>query len=297
LAALAAGIGGFAAAAAAQSDLVARGAYLTNALATCGNCHTPRNPDGSPQAGKAFAGGFEFVDPVLGTVYSRNITPDKDTGIGSWTDDQIVRAIREGVNREGEVLMPPMPVNTFNHMSDDDVRAIVAYLRTVPAVRNEVPQDRLKVPRGGQPGAAAGTAAPPRGPTVAYGRYLLTAMIDCMECHTTPGPQGAPDFAGHLGAGGFRIAAFGLETLSANITQDKATGIGDWSDADIKRAITEGVIKDHPWPIFPAMPAPMYKTMTPDDLDAIVAFVKTLPPVANAVPRKDWRPAGPPPGK
>jgi len=280
---------------AASAALVARGNYIVNSLAACANCHTPRNPDGSPQKGKDFAGGLPFDDPVIGTVYARNLTPDKDTGIGSWTDAQILTAFRTGKSKEGDVLMPPMPYEIFNNMSDDDAKAVVAYLRSLPAVHNEVPTDKLKIPRGQAMPAAKGAAAPKRAATAAYGKYLLNAVIDCMDCHTTPGPNGVPDKAKHLGAGGLPINALGLSQLSANITPDKKTGIGTWTDKEIKAAITAAMSKKVAWPIFPVMPVDFYKTMTPDDLSAIVAYLHTIPAVANDVPRKDWRPPPPKP--
>ncbi len=277
----------------ASKAQIARGNYIVNSLAACANCHTPRNPDGSPQKGKDFAGGLPFDDPVLGTVYARNLTPDKDTGIGSWTDEQIMTAFRTGKNKEGDVLMPPMPYPLFNNMSDDDAKAVVAYLRSLPAVHNEVPADKLKVPRGQAMPPAKGAAAPKRGATAAYGKYLLTAVIDCMDCHSTP-VNGQPDKTGHLGAGGFKIDALGLTQMSANITPDKKTGIGTWTDNEIKQAITAAKSKKVPWPIFPVMPVDFYKTMTPGDLSAIVAYLRTIPAIENDVQRKDWRPPPPP---
>ena len=120
----------------AGSKEIERGRYLVNGPAACGNCHTQRGPDLKSVSTNLLAGGHPFVDPVF-EAYSRNITPDKDTGIGTWTDAQIIRAIREGVTKEGDTLGPPMPFETYNKMSDDDAKAIVAYLRTVKPVHNE----------------------------------------------------------------------------------------------------------------------------------------------------------------
>lgn len=278
-----------------NAALVARGDYLVNAVAACSNCHSPRNPDGSFMEGMDFAGGLDFDLGPLGTVYARNLTPDPDTGIGSWSDAEIIRAIREGKTKEGEQLMPPMPYMLFNNMSDDDVLAMVAYLRSLKPVRNEVPDDKLNVPREqAAPVAppAQGKPAPPREASVAYGAYLLTAVIDCFDCHTSRDAQGNPDFANGLGAGGFEIHAFGLKQAAANITPDRETGIGDWSDDEIRAAITEGKSRKA-WPIFPAMPYALYKAMEPTDLNAIVAFLRTIPPVSHRVERTDWRPPRP----
>lgn len=270
-----------------QTALAKRGAYLVNGPAACANCHTPRNPDFSLVAGKDFAGGFHIVDPAF-DVYSANITPDKDTGIGKWSDEQIMRAIRQGIDDEGKIIFPPMPVPTYNNMSDDDVKAIVAYLRTIPAVHNEVPQSKWNIPQQAMP-APKGTPAPSPENKVAYGEYLVTAVAHCFECHTTPDDHGVPDFAHHLGAGGFKITlAPGMEVMTPNITSDKATGIGSWTAADIKKALTEGLTPTGQH-LSPPMPFPWFKNMTDQDLDAVVAYIQTLPPVANKVERTDFQ--------
>jgi mono/diheme cytochrome c family protein len=238
-------------------------------------------------AGKDFAGGFHLVDPAF-DVYSANITPDKDTGIGNWTDEQIMRAIRQGIDDKGKIIFPPMPVPTYNNMSDDDVKAIVAYLHTIPAVHNEVPESKWNVPQQAMP-APKGTPAPSRDDKVAYGQYLVTAVAHCFECHTSPDDHGVPDFAHHLGAGGFKITlAPGMEVMTPNITSDKGTGIGTWTAAGIKKALTDGVTPNGQH-LSPPMPFPWFKNMTDQDLDAIVAYIQTLPPISNKVERTDFQ--------
>jgi len=270
-----------------QQALIARGSYLVNGPAACGNCHTRKNPDLSPQNGMFLAGGERFDTPVF-TAYSRNLTPDKDSGIGTWTDAQIIRAMREGVTKEGEILGPPMPVPTYHNMSDDDAKAIVAYLRTVNPVHNEVPESKYKIPL--QPQVPAkGEPAPPRSDKAAYGGYLVNAIAHCFECHSTPDEHGEPDVAGHRGAGGFPLPIWpeagtkpGSVVFSLNITPDQETGIGAWSDDQIKRAITEGIDKDGKQ-LFPLMPFGSFKKMTPEDLDAIVAYLHTIKPLRNKI--------------
>src|SRR5215510_12198324 len=115
-------------AASAQSPL-ARGTYLMNGIVACGNCHTPQTPQG-PVAGKELAGGTPFREG-FGVAYAPNITPDAETGIGKWTDEQIIAAIREGKRPDGTIIGPPMPIVLYRGISDDDARAIVAYLRKV----------------------------------------------------------------------------------------------------------------------------------------------------------------------
>ena len=277
----------FPAAAADNAAMVKRGDYLINGPVACGNCHNARNPDFTFVPGKEFAGGFHLVDPAF-DVYTANITPDKETGIGNWTDAQIVKAIREGVDKEGKVIFPPMPSPTYNNMSDDDVNAIVAYLRTLNPVQNKVQESKWNIPQQAMP-PAKGSPAPPASDKVAYGRYIVTALAHCFECHSSPDAHGAPDIQGHMGAGGFKIMlAPGIEVMTANITPDPETGIGKWSDSDIKKAMTEGVTPTGGH-LSPPMPYPFFKTMTPEDLDAVVAFIRSIPPIKNTVERTNFQ--------
>ena len=273
-----------------QDALVQRGAYLINGPVACANCHTPRAADFSFLPGMDFAGGFNIVDPAF-NVYAANITPDKDTGIGDWSDAQIIRAIREGKDTAGILIFPPMPVPTYNNMSDDDVKAIVAYLHTLKPIHNSVMVSEWyirKFPRHEVP-PAKGLPAPPKTDKVAYGGYIVNALAHCFECHSSPDAHRAPDFAHHLGAGGFEITlAPGMVVHTANITPDPETGIGKWSDADIKKAITEGITPTGGH-LSPPMPYPFFKTMTADDLDAVIAYIRTIPPIANKVERTDFQ--------
>jgi len=268
---------------------LARGAYLMNGPVACANCHTPRGPDFSFLPGMDYAGGFKIVDPAF-EVYSANITPDKETGIGAWTDAQIITAIREGRTREGRINFPPMPVPTYNAMSDDDVKAIVAFLRSVKPVRNQVPEPKYRIPQQAMP-PAKGLPAPPAGDKGGTGRYIVTALAHCFECHTGPNAKGEPDFEHLMGAGGMTITlAPGATVKTANITPDPETGIGKWSDADIKRALTEGLRPDGRR-LAPPMPFPFFKNMTGEDLDAVVAYLRTIPPIRNAVARTEFQKA------
>ena len=271
----------------AQDALVKRGAYLVNGPVACSNCHATRAPDFSILPGMDFAGGFKLHDPAF-DVYVANITPDKETGIGDWSDAEIIRAIREGKNKEGKIIFPPMPVPTYNNMSDDDVKAIVAYLHTLKPVHHEVPESKYNIPQQAMP-PAKGLPAPPSTDKLAYGGYIVNALAHCFECHTAPDEHGAPDFAHHLGAGGFSIElAPGTVVKTANITSDPETGIGKWSDADIKKALTEAVTPTGGH-LSPPMPYAFFKTMTADDLDAVVAYVRTIPPIKNKVERTDFQ--------
>jgi mono/diheme cytochrome c family protein len=260
----------------AQTAQIARGEYLVKGPMGCGNCHTQKGPDLMPNESLALAGGQRFAGP-FGLSFSKNLTPDVDTGIGTWSNAEIVRALREGVSKEGAVLGPPMPVRFYNKLSDEDAMAVAAYLKSLRPIRNEVGEAKFRIPLQPQP-PAAGNPAPPRTDKIAYGGYVANSA-HCFECHTVPGPDA------QLGGGGRPFSAIeGKVVRSANITADVETGIGAWSDEQIKAAIRDGVDKDGRR-LVPPMPYPFFKNMTAEDLDALVAFLRTVPAVKNAVPR------------
>ena len=264
-----------------QDALVKRGDYLVNGPMACSNCHATRAKDLSIVPGMEFAGGFHLVDPAF-DVYAANITPDKETGIGTWTDDQIMTAIRRGIDPEGKIIFPPMPVPTYNNLSDDDVKAVVAYLRTLKPIHNEIAESKWNIPQQAMP-PPKGLPAPPMSDKVAYGRYIVTAEAHCFECHTPMGAQG-PDMS-KLGAGGMEIAlAPGAVVRTPNITPDPETGIGKWTDQQIRDALTKGITPTGRH-LSPPMPFPWFKNMTPDDIDAVIAYLRTIPPVKNKVER------------
>jgi mono/diheme cytochrome c family protein len=270
-----------------QSAVVQRGAYLVEGPLSCGNCHNTRDKDGKFIPGMEFAGGFHLVDPNF-DVYMANITPDKETGIGTWSDEEIIRAIREGKDKEGKIIFPPMPVPAYNSMSDDDVKAVVAYLHTIKPVRNEVKESKWNIPQEAMP-PAKGLPVPPKTDTVAYGGYIVNSLAECLVCHSSPDAHGIPDVAHKMGAGGFEITlAPGVNMRASNITSDKDTGIGNWTDADIKKAITDGLTPTGGH-LSPPMPYSFYKNMTAEDLDAVVAYIRTVPPIKNQVERTDFQ--------
>ena len=121
-----------------------RGRYLVESIVACGNCHTPKNPDGSERRDMSLAGGFIIEAPPF-TAVASNITPDRETGIGQWTDQQIVRAIREGIRPDGTIIGPPMPFEFYGKISDRDAIDIVAYLREAPAVKNRTAKSVYRI--------------------------------------------------------------------------------------------------------------------------------------------------------
>jgi mono/diheme cytochrome c family protein len=256
-----------------------RGAYLVNALAVCGNCHTPRDPSHQPIADMALAGGFAFDEAVLGHIVGPNITPDKETGIGSWTLGQIVTALRNGKRPDGTIIGPPMPFDFYRQISDHDAEAIAIYLKSLKPVRHEAPRSQYKIPLPPAYGPIVGhVAEPDRKDRIAYGAYLAGPVAHCLECHT-PRDKNGLVFA-RWGAGGRELPDFGSPgglTVSRNITPDE-TGIGRWSDADVKRAILVGERPDGT-KLSVTMPAAAYNAMTSDDVNAIVDYLRSLSPL------------------
>ena len=262
---------------AAAETLYERGKYLVETIAACGNCHTPVGPKG-PIMARAFSGG----PPLPGEgfkAFATNITPDKETGIGKWTDVQIFRAIREGVRPDGSIVRPPMPIELYRKMSDRDAKAIVAYLRRVKPIRATTQKSEYKIPLPKSYGPPVGTVAEvPRANKVAYGAYLAGPVGHCMACHS-PIVRGRIDWS-RAGVGGEKFPGPWGVSVSRNITPHKTDGLGAWSDAEIKRAITKGISKDGA-KLAPPMPYHNYWGMTPADLDAVVAYLRSLKPLAT----------------
>ena len=260
--------------ASAQSDLVKRGDYLVNGLLTCGNCHTPKGPTGDIMD-KAFSGGLSWDEPPF-KVTAPNITPDKETGIGSWTDAQIKTALRKGVRPNGTPLAMVMPSDFYEIMTERDLNAVVAYLRTLKPIKNKVadPIYKMQQIHHAFPGGEKPYTEAMLGDKVKKGFYLAT-IAHCMECHTPMGPRGR-EFATKLGVGGFEFPGPWGKSVSRNITSSKTKGIGGWTDAEVKRAITTGVSKDGS-KLKPPMGFHYYATMTAADLDAVVAYLRTVP--------------------
>lgn len=252
---------------------VERGAYLVGSILTCNNCHTPRGPNG-PQFDKLLSGGDVFDTPGF-TVSASNITPDKEAGIGAWSDDEIKQTLRTGIRPNGIPLAPVMPTIFYGAFSEADLSAVVAYLRSVPANPNKVPSPvyRASFPHVPYPGAEKPMAD--SGSPAERGRYLAT-IGHCMDCHT-PMVRGVQDFATKAGVGGREFSGPFGKSISANITSDPEKGLGKLTDAQIKTAITQGIAPDG-HRLLPPMGYAYYAKMTPADLDALVAWLRTLPP-------------------
>jgi len=266
-------LGALGAHAADTQDLVERGKYVFGSAGGCA-CHTP------PDAVGLNAGGRKFARP-FGVVYSRNITPDPDTGIGRWTDTQIVNAIRRGDRPDGTRLFPIHPYPVFSRIADDEAYALAAYLKSVKPVVARTPERALNGPVPAVPVADAPARAPQSG--VERGKYLVNGAAHCVDCHTPRRAGGSFDDSKFLAGG-----PGPEDTVAPNITPDPATGIGRWSEAQIADFLRGGPKPSgqHATSLMRVVivgTSAGYKDLTPGDALAIAQYLKTLPPIVNKV--------------
>ena len=267
---------------------VERGGYLVNTIMACGNCHSPRDAEGKSIADRAFSGGLVFNTSAF-IATAPNITPDKETGIGSWSDAEIRHALVEGTRPDhgrlaGVPLAAIMPANFYKALLPEDLDAVVAYLRSVKAIRNEVAAPVYKAParRDPYPDADAGFSPAMLADPVKRGDYLVT-IGHCMECHSA-WSRGVSDFKAGLGGGGRvfppRDGSPGGTpgTIVPNITPHPTAGIGGWTDAEIVRAITHGIARDGR-SLKPPMAYGYYAELKSSDLADIVAYLRSMPPL------------------
>ena len=253
-----------------------RGEYLVRGPMSCGNCHTPQGPDG-PDMTLELAGGGPVIDDKMMTAYAPNITPASE--IAGWSDAELTRAIREGIRPDGTLIGPPMPFSLYKRLSDTDLAAIVAFLRTLKPVEHTVPKSVYNIPLPPAYGPPVTHVADiPRGPTAEYGAYIAGPIAHCLECHTPMGPQG-PMYDGHLGQGGFQFPGPWGTSVSANLTSGD-DGLKSFSDTQIADMITKGVKPDGTR-MLPPMPYAWLAKMTPDDLQAVILYLRTLPPLPD----------------
>jgi mono/diheme cytochrome c family protein len=265
-------------AALAQASPVERGKYLAKA-ADCMVCHTT-------QGGLEYAGGLGFKLP-FGTLYSTNITPDKETGIGNYSDQDFLNAVHRGTRRDGARLYPAMPFTSYTYMSDADALAIKAYLFSLPPVRAAAPANTLTFPFNQRWAMGFWSALfnpdtrfepdTSKSPEWNRGAYLAEALAHCGECHTPRNLAFALDnrkkFAGAVTAG---WRAF-------NISSDKTTGVGAWRDDDLVSYLSIGHAAGHGTAAGPMGEAVDHSLsqMAPDDIRAVVAYLRSVPPAAS----------------
>lgn len=286
-------LGGAATTAVAQTAPLERGRYLVTTILACGNCHTPKDGEGRAIAGRELAGGGIGFDIPPYAGVAANITPDRETGIGAWSDAEIKRAITHGERPArgplaGKPLGAPMAANFFKAILPGDLDAIVAYVRSLPPVKNVLPAPVYRAPVVREAFALAdrGFTEADMNDKARRGAYLAT-IGHCLECHT-PIDKGALALDSALGAGGRPFAPSFVKGLpdswkgsvSRNLTGHPERGLGAWSDGEIKRAITHGVGRDG-GRLQEPMPFAWYAGIRDEDLDAIVAYLRTLPPRAR----------------
>lgn len=250
---------------------VERGDYLVNTIMGCGNCHTPVGPQGFDTS-KTFGGALVDDSPAMRAV-SANITPA--SRVKDWTDEQLGKAIREGIRPDGTLIGPPMPFEVYGGISDDDLASIVAYLRTVPAVENDPGVSKYNIPLPPAWGPPITTvAAVPEGVTVEYGAYLAGPLGHCIVCHTPQLPTGQFDFENALGAGGLEFAGPGGTIVAANITP---TGLAQYTDEQLATLLTQGT-RPNGSVLSPPMPTYFLANLKPDDVKALILYLRQLPP-------------------
>ena len=285
-----------------QDDVLQHGKYIAT-IAGCTDCHTPLkaeyqdpskytleqlqvisfNAAAALDETKLLSGGRPFDLGPAGVLFTRNLTPDQETGLGAWTDEQVKLAVKTGVNHDGKILFPVMPYHVYNGMADADMDAVVAYLRSVNAVSNQVPESTIPTEGFPTPPYTTGIVAPDASDKAARGGYLVNSVMGCTDCHTPVDPTtGAPVMEKYLAGKQPYEGPWGI-VYGGNITPDNETGIGTWTDEEVKRAILTGVRNDGRRLIL--MPWFVYSSLTAEDADAVVYYLKNvLPAVNNQIP-------------
>ncbi len=278
-----------------DSTIIARGKYLVYGPAHCASCHTDKGQEAMVDQGQEvpLAGGFEIHLPLC-VLRPRNITPDKETGIGNLTDAEIARTLRYNVNSKGEALIPVMP---FKDMSDEDMIAVISYLRAQNPVKHLVKPTEYNLLGKAikyfliKPDGAKDT--PPhmvtRDSSAIYGKYLATSVSNCYGCHTERDLKTGA-FIGQPFAGGFIFEPSeetqGWEFVSPNLTPDNETGkITSWDQTAFCRRIKNGrVFKYSPMPWGP------FSRMDETDMKAIHNFLITIKAVTNKIEKTAYQP-------
>ncbi len=275
----------------ATPERLARGKYLNDHVVGCTTCHTERDWtrfSGPVKADRLGAGSEPFDLGPAGKLYSKNITP---AGIGSWSDGELLRAVTQGVSKDGTPLFPLMPYPHYGAMDEEDVHAVLAYIRSLAAIEGTAPERTLNFPLNlivrTIPAANTFTTRPSPDDKVAYGKYMTRAAL-CSDCHTPIDERGTP-LPGMDFAGGMEFRETGYLVRSANITPDANTGIGSWTEQQFIDKFkgfetpTNATLTEHERAQNTVMPITAYAGMTREDLSAIYAYLRTLKPVTNRV--------------
>ncbi len=272
-------------------ERLARGKYLSDHVVGCTACHSKRDWtkfSGPIDPDTLGMGGDEFQLGPAGVLYAKNITP---AAIGSWTDGELLRAVTQGVSQDGTPLFPLMPYPHFGALDEEDIHAVLAYVRSWKAIENTPKPRQLNFPLNmivrTIPAQNTFTKRPSKDDQVAYGKYMTKAAL-CSDCHTPIDEQGTP-LPGMDFAGGMEIVETGYRVRAANITPDANTGIGSWTEQQFIDKFkgfenpTNVTLAEHERPQNTPMPITMYAGMERDDLAAIYAYLRTIKPVTNRV--------------
>jgi hypothetical protein len=295
------------------NPVVARGKYLVENVIACSDCHTPKLASGAPDSTHYLAGNATFVKLPDGSMLpSANLTPDP-TGLGGYTNEQIKHMFMDGMTPQGvdggtRALNSVMPYYVFHNMAGDDADAIVAYLRSIPPVKNNLPPRSPAFDVTTPANYIDPTAIPtppssyPQRDSALRGRYLATESGLCIECHT-PHPASGPNaidptkyFQGGEDFTQFFIGTLNIHPVSANLTSDSTTGLGDWTAEQIVTVLLQGKDAEGTGicPPMPAGPSGAYGGLTAQDALDIAHYIKSLPPVVNDVPDMcTWPPLPP----
>lgn len=287
-------------------ERLARGQYLVDTLASCGACHTQRKSglafDAERADGSYLAGGNVLSDASF-ALWVPNLTGDLETGLGKWSDDQLMRAIRDGVRPDGSFMFPVMPYPDYRFISDEDVRAMVVYLRSVPKVRQARPRIDDDLPFLAKVGIGMGVVQhapakevppPPADDPVKRGEYLAH-LGHCQTCHTmgTTGPR-APDDGEFMDGSSRPFDTPGIgKVWASNLTPDAKTGIGRYSAEQLAESLRSGRRLDGKPMAYPMSSfIPHLSGMTEEDMKDLVAWLRSLKPVSHPVPARELLPEG-----
>jgi mono/diheme cytochrome c family protein len=269
----------------ATPERLERGRYLFAGLTGCAACHSEHDltQHGIPiLPGAEGAGEVMPFDGLPGLIVAPNITPDPQTGAGNWTDDQIARAIREGIGHDGRALFPMMPYDVFKKMSDEDLASIVVYIRSLPPVHRELQKTEIIFPvkyliRAAPQPVTGPVPSPDPADRLKYGEYLVN-MGGCSFCHS-PQVRGQV-VSGMRFAGGNLMKGGWGQAATANLTPD-SSGIGYYDEALFLQAMRTGYVKARK--LSSIMPFGEYKNLKDDDLKMMFAYLRTVKPVKHRV--------------
>jgi mono/diheme cytochrome c family protein len=273
--------------------VLARGDYLVHSVVNCVDCHAVLDTSkfsGPVVPGTEGGGGMAFHEllpmDIPGKMWVPNITP---YALKDWSDDEIARAITQGINKKGDTLFPLMPYHGLSRMAKEDVEGVIAYLRTLKPIENTIPARQLFIPA-----AAFGplpnvdykkNTKPDTADKLKYGEYLTT-IAHCTDCHTPMSKEKMPMMDKFLSGGQhFKLPTF--EVTVANITPDSTTGLGTWTEemflAKFRTNSSSEMLASKPGKFNTIMPWSFYGTMTDTDLKAIYAYLRTVPPIKNKI--------------